>query len=69
MMHIVIACVIRGNMLQRVPGKSIAAVVVYSLDGAAGKEHHALACRQASDFEGNAGAKSVKKKAFKGVIV
>ena len=64
-----IACIVRSNALQRVPRESVAAVVINSLESAAGEENHALTRRQTSGFEGNAGSEGIEEEAFKGVIV
>ena len=69
MVHIMVTCVVRSDVLQGVPGKSVAAVVIDGLDGATGEEDHALACRQAGGFEGDTGAKRIEKETFKRVIV
>lgn len=67
--NIVIAGVVAGDVLERVPRKGIATVVINSLDGAAGKEPHGLSAGHACEHVGNAGAQSVQKEALEGVIV
>lgn len=64
-----VGSVVAGDELKRVPRESIAAVVINGLDSGESEEASALEQRHASHLEANAGTKSVKKEALKGVIV
>lgn len=61
--------VVAGDVLERIPRKSVAAVVVNGLDGAASKEPHGLSASHTSEHVGNTGTQSVKKEALEGVVV
>lgn len=57
------------EMLQRIPRESIAAVIVNRLDGGEGEEPHALAIRHPGCQECDAGASSIEKESFNGMVV
>ena len=69
MVHVVVAGVVAGKVLKRIERQRVAAMVVYSLDRAAGEETHPLSGSHAGEFEREASAKGVKEEAFKGVVV
>lgn len=67
--NVVIRGIVRGEVLQRVPGEGVAAVVVNRLDGRQGKEPHGLAVCHARDQESNASTRCVQKESLNGVVV
>jgi hypothetical protein len=69
MMNIVIGSIVGGEMLQRVPGKGVSAVVIDSLDGRAGEKPHRLAVGHTGNQEANACTRSIQKEALNGVVV
>lgn len=61
--------IITREVLERIPGERVAAVVVDGFDGRAGEEPHALAGGQEGRFVGDAGAERVEEEAFERVVV
>jgi hypothetical protein len=68
-MDIVVSGIIAGEMLDRVPGERIAAMVIHGLQCRQRKEDHALSRGQAGDFVGNACAEGIKEESFEGVVI
>lgn len=69
MVNIVIGSIVGGEMLQRIPGEGVSAVVINSLDGRASEEPHGLAVGHAGNQEADAGTRSVQKEALNRVVV
>lgn len=68
-MNVVIGGVIRGDELQRVPGKGVSTVVIDGLDRREGKEASALANRHAGQLERNTGTECIQQETFQWVVV
>lgn len=64
-----VAGVVARDVLQGIPGQSIPAVVIDSLDGREGEEEHPLTCGHTRELEADEGAKGVKKESLEGVVV
>jgi len=66
---IVVCRIVGGNFLQWVKRKSVSAVIVDSLDGAASEEPHGLAASHAREKIGEASAESVEQETLEWVVV
>ena len=64
-----VARVVAGDVLQRVPRQGVAAVIVNRLDRRECEEEYALAHIHACEFEGNAGANGIKEESLEWVVV
>lgn len=60
MMNVVVSGIVAANMLQRIPGQSITAVVVDGLNGAASKEAHSLTGGHAGSFISKRGSECIE---------
>lgn len=69
MVNIVISGIVGGEVLQRIPGEGVSAVVVDGLDGRAGEEPHGLAVGHTGNQEANARTSGIQKETLNGVIV
>lgn len=67
--NVVVTGVVAGNVLERIPRKSVTAVIIDSLDSAASKEPHGLSASHTSEHVGNTSTQCVKKEALEGVVV
>ena len=61
--------IVGRDVLQRVPGERVAAVVVDRLDGAAHEEEHAQPRGEQGDLVGEPRAERVEEEALYGVVV
>ena len=61
--------VVGSQVLKRVPGKRVAAVIIYSLKSGANEEADSLTSRHACEEVSEAGAAGIEEEAFKGVVV
>lgn len=68
-MHVMVPGIVRGQMLQGVPGQCVAAMVVNGFQGGTGEEPHPLPGIHSCGFERNTGTKGVEQEAFKGMVV
>ena len=64
-----VAGIIGGEMLKRIPRQSVAAVVVDGLYGTAGEEPHSLTSCEAGCFKCNTGSKGIEEESFKPMVV
>lgn len=69
MVNVVIGRIVVSKVLQRIPGESIAAMIVHSLDSGTCEEPHGLTVRHARYQKPNASTSSIKKEAFHRVII
>lgn len=69
MVNVVIGSIVVSKVLQRIPGESIAAMIVHSLDSGAREEPHGLTVRHARCQKRNASTSGIKKEAFHRVII
>lgn len=67
--NVMVSGIVGCKMLQRIPGESIAAVIVNGFDGRKGEEPHALASRHPGCQECDASASSIEKESFNGMVV
>ena len=68
-MHIMIPRVIRRQMLERIPGERIPAMIIHGLNRSASEEPHTLPHTHPGDQVREASSQSVEEEAFKGVVV
>lgn len=61
--------VVPEHLLQRVPGKSVSAVVVDSLQGREAEEDHSSTSGKTGDLVGKTSADSVHQESLEGVVV
>ena len=66
---VMVSSVIAGQMLERVPGESVAAVIINCLDGRAREKPHSLSGSQARKFECYASSHGIEKEALEWVVV
>lgn len=69
MVNVMIGGIVGSEVLQRVPGEGVAAVVVNGLDGRKGEEPHGLTVGHARNQESNASTSSIQKESLDGVVV
>lgn len=69
MVNIMIGGIVGGEVLQRIPGEGVSAVVINGLDGRAGEEPHGLAVGHTGNQEANACTSSIQKETLNGMVV
>lgn len=69
MVDVVVSRIVFGNVLQRIPGECVAAVIVNGLDGRASEEPHSLSRRHARDHKRETRAQRVQQESFEWVVV
>lgn len=69
MVNIVVGGIVRGEVLQRIPGEGVSAVVINGLDGRAGEEPHGLAVGHPGNQEANTCTSGIQKETLNGVVV
>lgn len=67
--NIMVGGIVGSEMLQGVPGESIAAVIVHSLNSRTGKKPHGLAVSHSSRQERNTGTGSVEEESLHRMVI
>lgn len=69
MVDIVIGSIVGGEMLERIPGEGISAMVINSLDGRTSEKPHGLAVSHTGNQEADTCTRSIQKEALNRVVV
>ena len=69
MVNVVVAGVVRSEVLKRIPWQRIATMIINRLYGGTRKEPHALTSAQACQLERNACSQCIQEKAFQRMVV